>query len=205
MSAYSFADSRNGNATHRARAAVAAARYSWAVTARRLVFSELMTPEAIKIICDTREPWPHPWSRWMPSHVQLERATLDTGDFALAGLPDAAVVERKTCSDLLGCMTSNRERFERELLRSRHVGAFIIIVEGSLLDCIRLRGGLSEASLLGTIASWSRRYAPILFAGSERYAAELGWRYLAAQVTEGHRITRAAERATSNVPAIAGR
>jgi DNA excision repair protein ERCC-4 len=153
-----------------------------------------MTAHAeIVLTVDTREPWPHPWQRWLPSHVQLERATLDTGDFALAGLPDNAVVERKTVNDFLACMTSGRERFERELLRSRHVGSFIIIVEGSLLDCIHGRGGLSEASLLGTTAAWSRRFAPILFAGSERLAAELCWRYLAGQVSEARRIVRAVE------------
>jgi DNA excision repair protein ERCC-4 len=91
----------------------------------------------------------------------MKSATLDTGDFALAGLPDGGVVERKTCSDFLACMTSGRERFERELSRSRHVGRFIIIVEGSLQDCIHGRGGLSEASLLGTVAAWSRRYCPV--------------------------------------------
>ena len=34
----------------------------------------------------------------MPSHVELVREALSTGDFALAGLPDGAVVERKTVS-----------------------------------------------------------------------------------------------------------
>jgi len=159
----------------------------------------------LTVICDTREPWPHPWARWMPSHVTLENAALDTGDFALAGLPDAAVVERKTVSDFLGCIGSNRDRFERELARSRHVGAFCIIVEGSLHQCIVERGGICEASLLGTVAAWTRRYCPIIFAGDEGRAAELAWRYLAGQITEAHRVIRATESAKFDVPAIAGR
>lgn len=137
-----------------------------------------MTTEPVIIIVDTREPWPHPWQRWLPGHVTLERMALDTGDLAIAGLPDGAVIERKTVSDFLGCLTSNRDRFERELARSRHVGRFCIIVEGTLLDCIRDRGGLSEASLVGTVAAWSRRFCSIVFAGTERNAAELAWRYL---------------------------
>jgi ERCC4-type nuclease len=163
-----------------------------------------MTTEAIKIICDTREPWPHPWARWLPSHVQIERATLETGDFALAGLPDGAVVERKTVSDFHGCVTSNRERFERELARSRYVGRFVVVVEGSLFDCIDGSGGPSEASLIGTVAAWSRRFCPIIFAGDERHAAVLAWRYLAGQITEGHRIIRAAERETAGVATAEG-
>jgi len=151
-----------------------------------------MTPDLITLIVDTREPEPHPWQHWLPAHVTLDRATLDTGDFAVAGLPDAAVVERKTVSDFLGCLTSNRERFERELARSRHVGRFVVIVEGTLLDCIRARGGLSEASLLGTVAAWTRRYCPITFAGSEKYAAELALRYLSGQIAESHRVIKSA-------------
>ncbi len=151
-----------------------------------------MAIEKITITCDTREPWPHPWARWLPSHVQLERAGLETGDFCLAGLPDAAVVERKTVSDFHGCVTSNRERFERELARSRHVGRFVVVVEGSLFDCIDGSGGLSEASLIGTVAAWTRRYCPIIFAGDERHAAVLAWRYLAGQVSEALKIVRAA-------------
>lgn len=150
-----------------------------------------MTPDPITLIVDTREPWPHPWAKWLPSHITLDRAPLDTGDLALAGLPDAAVVERKTVSDFLGCLTSNRERFERELARSRHVGRFIVIVEGSLHQCITDRSGLSEASLLGTVAAWSRRFCPILYAGTERHAAELAFRFLVGQITESQRIVRA--------------
>jgi ERCC4-type nuclease len=152
-----------------------------------------MIPATITLTVDTREPWPHPWRRWLPSHVELERATLDTGDFALAGLPDNAVVERKTVSDFLAAMTSNRERFERELARSRHVGRFVVIVEGTLADCIQARCDMTEASLLGTVAAWTRRYCPIIFAGDERTAAELAWRYMAGQVSEARRITRAVE------------
>ena len=149
--------------------------------------------DEITILVDTREAWPHVYRRHLSSNVQLERSTLETGDFALFGLIDGAVVERKTVTDLLGCMTSNRDRFERELARSRHVGSFCIIVEGTFADCIESRGGFSEASLFGTVAAWSRRYAPIIFAGSERHAAELTWRFLAGQVTEARRIVQAVE------------
>jgi ERCC4-type nuclease len=159
-----------------------------------------MTPATITIVCDSREPGPvHPWRRWLPSHVELVRATLDTGDFALAGLPDGAIVERKTVNDYLAAMTSNRERFERELARSRHVGRFVVIVEGTLADCITARGDMTEASLIGTVAAWTRRFCPIVFAGDERTAAELAWRFLSGQVNEARRITRAVEQEANGV------
>jgi hypothetical protein len=71
----------------------------------------------------------------------------------------------------------------------------MVIVEGSLLECLKYRGGLSEASLIGSIACWSRRYCPFLFAGDQRHAAELCYRYLAGQITEGHRVIKATTQA----------
>ena len=50
------------------------------------------------ILADTREPWPHPWERFLPEGWVIERGTLETGDLALAMLPEAGVVERKTSS-----------------------------------------------------------------------------------------------------------
>jgi ERCC4-type nuclease len=84
---------------------------------------------------------------------------LETGDLALAAMPEGAVVERKTPSDLVACMTSARERFERELLRSRYLGRFVVVVGGSLPDVLASRRQMSEASVIGTLAAWQRRYA----------------------------------------------
>lgn len=71
------------------------------------------------MLIDSREPWPHPFAAHFSNAVRLERGALETGDLALAALPDAAVVERKTVPDLLGCIGRERERFERELKRGR--------------------------------------------------------------------------------------
>ena len=56
------------------------------------------------ILVDSRDPWPHPWAVHFSDAVKLRRGALETGDLALAALPDGAVVERKTVSDLLGCI-----------------------------------------------------------------------------------------------------
>ena len=69
------------------------------------------------LLIDTREPWPHPWGRYLPTGWLIERGVLETGDIALAALPDAGVVERKTPGDLVSCIGTGRERFERELKR----------------------------------------------------------------------------------------
>ena len=86
------------------------------------------------LLCDTREPNPHPWAKYLPEGWALERGTLETGDLALAALPEGAVIERKTSSDMAGCIGRDRERFTRELRRGRYVGRLVVVVEGTMSD-----------------------------------------------------------------------
>jgi hypothetical protein len=102
----------------------------------------------MRVTVDTREPSPHPWSKFLPDGWELVRERLETGDLALAAIPEAAVVERKTPSDLVACMTSARDRFERELMRSRYVGRLVVVIEGGLQDVLAARRQMSEASVI---------------------------------------------------------
>ena len=88
-----------------------------------------------------RDPWPHPWATFLPDGWELVREKLETGDVVLSALPEGAVMERKTPSDMAGCIGANRERFERELKRGRYVGRMIVVIEGTLADgCAASRG-----------------------------------------------------------------
>ena len=69
---------------------------------------------------------PHPWAKCLPNGWEIERGTLETGDVVLSALPEGAVIERKTASDMASCIGANRERFERELKRGRYVGRLIV-------------------------------------------------------------------------------
>ena len=135
----------------------------------------------MRIAIDTREPWPHPWAPYYSAHFILERATLDTGDMALAALPDGALVERKTVSDLLGCIGKGRERFERELKRSRYCGRLIVIVEGTLAEVLHETRTIHPNAILGTLAAWQRRFPPFCFAGRQETAARLAESFLRGQ------------------------
>lgn len=115
------------------------------------------------------------------------REGMETGDLCVAGLPHGVIVERKTVPDFLACVGRERDRFERELKRSRYAARLVVIVEGSLPDVLAAGRGLSHESIVGTVAAWSVRYCPFLFAGSVNLAAELCWRALAAQVRDIHR------------------
>jgi ERCC4-type nuclease len=143
----------------------------------------------MRVAVDTREPWPHPWERFLPDGWSHERGTLETGDLALATLPAGAIVERKTPGDMASCIGPGRERFERELRRSRYCGRFVVIVEGSLSD-VAVRG-IHLNAVIGSIATWTLRYCPFVFAGSERIAANFTFRFLAAQVRDIERLGKA--------------
>jgi hypothetical protein len=111
-------------------------------------------------------------------------------------MPEAAALERKTPSDLVSCMTTARERFERKLARSRYLGRFVVVVEGSLQDVLAARRQMSEASVIGTLAAWQRRHTGFFFAGSIKIAAEFSFRFPAGQVEE---IERASKRLRPSV------
>jgi len=148
------------------------------------------------ILIDSREPWPHPWAAHWPSDIEVRREALPTGDVCLAGNPLVAV-ERKAPADLVACMTSERQRFERELRRaSSELDRMTVIVEGSMDAVLLHRRGMSSASVLGTLATWARRYRhPFLFAPTVEVAAELCLRFLTGPVREAERVLRSTRRA----------
>lgn len=125
------------------------------------------------ILVDSCEPWPHPWAAQFSPAVKVERRCLETGDVAFAALPEGAVVERKTVPDLLACIGRERERFERELKRSRYVARLLVVVEGTFADLLAQSRGIHPSAIIGTLAAWQRRYAPICFAGNVETAAKI--------------------------------
>jgi ERCC4-type nuclease len=145
----------------------------------------------VRVLVDSREPWPHPWEEYLPEQWFMQRGTLDTGDLALAALAEGVVIERKTPNDLIACMTSSRDRFERELKRGRYTGRFIVICEGSFDDVLDSARGMHRNSIVGTLASWTVRFCPFVFMGSRALAADFAFRSLNAQVRDIMRTAKA--------------
>ena len=54
--------------------------------------------------------------------ISLIVDTVLSGDVVLSALPEGAVIERKTPSDMGSCIGASRERFEKELRRGGYVG-----------------------------------------------------------------------------------
>lgn len=121
-----------------------------------------------KILIDTREQ--QPYSFETPSEI----ATLPTGDYSLAGAECFIAIERKSVDDLIGCLTSGRERFERELYRSRALDYFALVIEASLSDLSngRYRSEMNPKAAIQSLLTFSIRYGlPIFFVENRRYGA----------------------------------
>jgi hypothetical protein len=48
---------------------------------------EMTSSQGMTLTVDTREPWPHPWERYLPAGWLMERGGLEPGAVALAALP----------------------------------------------------------------------------------------------------------------------
>jgi ERCC4-type nuclease len=147
----------------------------------------------MKLTIDSREPDPHPWIPFLPAGWTFEVGGLEAGDLICSRLPDGLVVERKGIQDMASCVGSSRERFERELRRGRYCGRFLVVVEGTLGDVCSAARGMHHSSIVGSIAAWTARYCPFVFAGSVAAAADFSFRALASQVRDIERAAKALE------------
>ena len=124
----------------------------------------------MKISIDNREQLAYTFQGF---DCTTEAATLNVGDYSIVGFTDKIAVERKSLDDLLGCLTAGRERFEKELARSRSLDRFCVIVEASFEDLAKgvYRSAMKPHAACQSIIAWQIRYGtPFVFAGSRKAA-----------------------------------
>ena len=133
------------------------------------------------IIEDTREQTP--LTEW-PSWVQVERATLHTGDYSILGWEESFTIERKSLADLITTMLTGYEasserpkrRFNRVLERMRHFDCRAVVVTATPEQVLAARfhcGKPAGAALWGFAMSIFTTYGvPVLFLGPESLAAK---------------------------------
>lgn len=123
-----------------------------------------------RIIVDTREKLALSFS----DAVDVERATLPTGDYSVAGCTDLVTVERKSLADLVACVGRERERFEAELRRLEAFPVRALVIECTPLEvqAHAYRSLISPQSVLGSVVAWQvDRLLPVLWAGNAHLAA----------------------------------
>ena len=125
----------------------------------------------------------------LPEYVNCIRGTLPTADYALAGDSDFAI-ERKEKNDFLGSISSNWERFKRELSRMDGWPAKVIIVEcdfehfcftqsnNAIKDPDHNHFKLKPQFIASRIAELTMMRVSVLFAGNAGYASALAYHIL---------------------------
>ena len=139
-----------------------------------------LAPENVVAICDTREQTP-----FNLSPLRLERGTLDTGDYALASCPDICRIERKSLADLVGCVGSDRRRFEREVQRLLAYPVRILVVEATWgqiesheSECPQWFGKVTKESVIGSLLGWQAAGLSVHMAGDHEQAGRHAARIL---------------------------
>ena len=129
----------------------------------------MIDPDNLTVIVDTREQLP------LELSMRTIRRTLPTGDYSILGFEEYVVVERKSLPDLIGCMTTGRHRFERELQRMRSYEARAVVVEASWGQLRRgeYRSRIGPDVATHSICSWMSRFTmPFLFVDDRASAAD---------------------------------
>jgi ERCC4-type nuclease len=144
-----------------------------ATTTRSPLPAELR-PEQVTAIVDTREQLPLDLAP-----LQVTAGTLVTGDYSVVGLENIVAIERKSLSDLLGCIGQDRERFDREVMRLLAYPVRALIVESTWpeLEAGGWRSRVTPAAAVGSLLGWIAMGLPIIMAGDHaragRYVSRL--------------------------------
>ena len=140
-----------------------------------------LKPADIVMLVDTREQRPLDLKAACKDTYRVEKASLATGDYSVAGLEhDGVVIERKSLDDLVACVGNERKRFEAELRRMQGFRAKLVLVESLYCD---VEGGgwrskVTPASVVGSIMRWQQWGISFHFAGTREAAARYACNYL---------------------------
>ena len=121
----------------------------------------------MKILIDTREQQPYKFES------ASEVGTIPIGDYSLCGLENHIAIERKELNDLMGCLTTGRERFEKELYKGKALDYFALVIEANLSDLVNshYRSEMNLKSAIQSLLTFSIRYRlPIFFCENRKYS-----------------------------------
>ncbi len=135
--------------------------------------AELKAEQVVAVI-DTREQLPLDLAPF-----QTVGGALATGDYSVQGLEHVVAVERKSLGDLLGCVGTSRERFDRGVQRLLAYPVRALVVESTWaeIEAGEWRSKVTPAAAIGSLLGWTAKGLPILMAGDHaragRYTSRL--------------------------------
>ncbi len=147
-----------------------------------------LRPDQVVAVVDTREQLPlalHP--------LRVEVGTLATGDYSVLGLEHIVAVERKGLSDLLACIGTERERFDREVQRLLGYPVRAIIAEATWqeVEAGEWRSKVTSSAAIGSLLGWVAMGIPIIMAENHERAGRYVSRLLFTAARRRYRELRA--------------
>jgi len=126
-----------------------------------------LEPEHITAIIDTREQEPLELAP-----LKTMRGTLDTADYSVLGLQHIIGVERKSLNDLIGSLSQERERFEREMQRllAYPVRALVIEADWSTIELKQYRSRMHPNAVMGSLMGLIAQTIPVVMIGNHQRA-----------------------------------
>ena len=122
-----------------------------------------------RIIIDTREQTPLSFA-----NLEAVSGALYSGDYSIEGIEESFSIERKSIADLVGSLTSGRDRFMNELHRLRGFRFRRLLVVGSRseIENGEYRSKARPRSILASLAAVEVRFdIPIIFEATPEQAA----------------------------------
>lgn len=135
----------------------------------------------MKILIDRREQRPYQFTDDHYEGVEIQCATLATGDYSLVGLEHRVSVERKSLPDFVASISRDRKRFELELCRAKGLDAFMVIVEAPFSDLVKgnYQSKMQPKAATQTAYSFMARYrATFHFAVNRNWAEYATFHFL---------------------------
>lgn len=132
----------------------------------------------LRIVVDSREQCPF---RFEGFNAVVTVGALEAGDYSLAGFERRVAIERKSIQDLVGCLTGERPRFERELQRLKAMDAAAVVVEQpqSVLRLGHYRSAMNAESAWQSVIALSMRFrVPFWFCDSRADAEAVTFNFL---------------------------
>lgn len=123
------------------------------------------------IVIDSREQDPLTFTS-----MSSEIGTLSTGDYSVVGLENDFTIERKSIPDLIGSLTTGRDRFMRELQRMLAFPFRRLLVIGSEDQIVRAdwkHSRVNPKSILHSLHAIEARGIPVVYASNPTTAASL--------------------------------
>jgi ERCC4-type nuclease len=126
-------------------------------------------------VIDTREQTPLDLSPF-----KTVRKGLVTGDYSILHLEKEIAIERKSLSDLLGCVGTHRRRFDEEMKRLLSYPSRLLILETTRheIEVGNWRSKLEPNHVIGALAGWQEMGIPICYSGSHGGASKDAFNHL---------------------------